>query len=135
MSQGCRWFIHSLSQQIFTERLPCAPQCFIHGARLQAPGPASLASWGWFDTAGFYIVSLFHFLNTSIFYSWSQLQPSLSIPLDGEEVMPCLFHFSRWCLWVGLDTTAQTHSGQPGGALSSRGPHPHGSLAVFTLNN
>lgn len=120
MSQDfIRSSIHFLSQHLLS--IYCVPLYFIHGAKVQAHSRVILA-----------LYCFFHFLNTAVFYSWSGLQPFLSIPLDGEEVMPFLFHFSGHCGWTG--------SGQPGGAVcgvypsgafSSWGPHPIQSLAVL----
>ena len=105
MSQDfIRSSIHFLSQHLLS--IYCVPPYFIHGAKVQAHSRVIPASWGWPNTPEFYIVSFFQFLNTAVFYSWSGLQPFLSIPLDGEEVMPFLFHFSGWCTWVRLDTAA-----------------------------
>lgn len=95
MSQDfIRSSIHFLSQHLLS--IYCVPLYFIHGAKVQAHSLVILA-----------LYCFSHFLNTTVFYSWSGLQPFLSIPLDGEEVMPFLFHFSGWCAWVRLHTAVE----------------------------
>lgn len=56
-----------------------------------------------------FILFLFHFLDTLVFYSWSELQPSFSL-LDSKEVMPLSFLFSGSCPGIRLDNAVQTRT-------------------------
>lgn len=142
--QGFHSFIHSFSQQIFIKHL----STLCSGAALVLVQLSCKHTVLFFQTAGAglthltFILFLFHFLNTIVFYCWSELQPSLSIPLDSEEAMPFLFHFSGLCPESGQILQSRQCSGHPDGVvsenfpkwcLSSLGAHPHAvALLLFS---